>query len=347
MMKRLLAITLLSCLLSAPALGEEKPTLEQEVAQRLSTLEERSFITVNSENDLYGGGTDQNYTNGARVTYFKAGEPPAEIFHRIDDLIPTFTINKTTSVYYSLGHNLYTPKDITRVTQDPRDRPWAAFLYGSAGLVSITKNHIDEVEATLGIVGPAALGEQVQTFVHENISGSPTPRGWGNQLDNEPGVMLSWQRRWPERYSIEGPLGLSVGVEPHLGATVGNIYTYANTGLSLRLSTKEGRFQDDPSRVRPAMPGTGAFVVPDGHFSWQVFGGIEGRAVARNIFLDGNTFGDSHSVDKVPLVMDASAGVALGYGRTRISYALNYRSREFQLQDEGDIFGTVTLGFRY
>ncbi len=331
---------------SAPA-AEKKETLQQQVAQQLVGMEKRHFITFNSENDLYGGGSDQNYTNGARVTYFEAGVRPNPIFDRIDDLIPTFTINPTTSIYYSLGHNLYTPKDITRVTQDPRDRPWAAFLYGSAGLVTITDNHIDEVEATLGVVGPAALGRQVQTFVHENISSSPTPRGWGNQLDNEPGVMLSWQRRWPSRFTISGPLGLSASAEPHFGATVGNIYTYANTGLSLRLSPHATRFQDDPNRVRPAMPGTGAFIVPDDTFSWHLFGGVEGRAVAHNIFLDGNTFSDSHSVDKVPLVMDASAGIAFSYGRARVSYAVVYRSREFQLQDSGDVFGTVTLGFRY
>lgn len=335
-------------LLSSPARAEEqKETLQQQIAQRLVNVKDRKFITLNSENDLYGGGTDQNYTNGARITYFDMGKRPPEIFDVLDRLVPTFSINPTTSVYYSLGHNLYTPKDITRVTQDPNDRPWAAFLYTSAGLVSVTNNHIDEIEATLGIVGPAALGRQVQTFVHENISDSPTPRGWDNQLSNEPGLMLSWQRRWPERYGFEGPLGLSTGVEPHFGVTLGNIYTYTNAGLSLRLSPSSGRFQDDPARVRPAMPGTGAFIVDDGQFSWHLFGGIEGRAVARNIFLDGNTFADSYSVDKKIFVGDASAGIAFTYGHTRLSYALMYRTKEFDKQDDPSIFGTVSLGYRF
>ncbi len=335
-------------LLASPARAEEeKETLQQQIAQRLVDVKDRKFITLNSENDLYGGGTDQNYTNGARISYFDLGKRPPQIFDVIDRLIPTFSINPTTSIYYSLGHNLYTPKDITRVTQDPNDRPWAAFLYTSAGLVSVTDNHIDEVEATVGVVGPAALGRQVQSFVHEHISDSPTPRGWDNQLSNEPGLMLSWQRRWPERFGFEGPLGLSAGVEPHFGVTLGNIYTYTNAGLSLRLSPSSGRFQDDPARVRPAMPGTGAFIVDDGQFSWHLFGGIEGRAVARNIFLDGNTFADSYSVDKKLFVGDASAGIAFTYGHTRLSYALMYRTKEFDKQDDPSIFGTVTLGYRF
>ncbi|HYD17280.1 MAG TPA: lipid A deacylase LpxR family protein [Patescibacteria group bacterium] len=344
----LLPILSLCLLFPSPArAAEEKETLQQQVAQRLVNVKKRDFITFSSENDLYGGGGDQNYTNGARVTFFEAGKRPPQIFDVVDRLIPTFTINPTTSIYYTLGQNLYTPKDITRVTQDPNDRPWAAFLYGSAGLISITDNHIDEVEATLGIVGPVALGRQTQSFVHQHISDSPTPRGWDNQLKNEPGLMLSWQRRFPERYGFEGPYGLSAGVEPHFGVTLGNIYTYSNLGLSLRLSPADGRFQDDPTRVRPAMPGTGAFIVDDGKFSWELFGGIEGRAVGRNIFLDGNTFADSYSVDKKILVGDLNAGLALTYGRTRISYAIIYRTPEFDQADHGDVFGNVSLGFRY
>ncbi|MDE1153392.1 MAG: lipid A deacylase LpxR family protein [Micavibrio sp.] len=324
----------------------EEPTLQDQLTQKLQTVKEHHFLTFNSENDMYGGGTDQNYTNGARITYFDLGAQPPAFFNAVDKLVPTFSINKTTSIYYTLGHNLYTPKDITRVTQDPNDRPWAAFLYTSAGLMSVTKNHIDEVEATLGVIGPAALGRQVQTFVHENISDSPTPRGWGNQLSNEPGLMLSWQRRWPERYGFDA-MGLSTGVEPHFGVTLGNIYTYANAGLSLRLSPYEGRWQDDPIRVRPAMPGTGAFIVPEDKFAWHLFGGIEGRAIARNIFLDGNTFEDSYSVDKRPLVMDLNAGVAFTYSKYRLSYAIVYRTKEFDTQDDPSVFGTVSLGIRY
>lgn len=321
-------------------------TLEKDLAAHLAHIKHRRFITFNSENDLYGGGTDRNYTNGARVTYFDLGARPPEIFDKVAALIPTFSINPTTSIYYTLGHNLYTPKDITRATQDPRDRPWAAFLYGAAGLVSVTGNHVDEIEATLGVVGPMALGRQVQTFVHENISDSPTPRGWRNQIRNEPGVMLAWQRRWPGRYGGEA-LGFRAGAEPHFGLTLGNVYTYAGAGLNLSLSPYDGRFQDAPIRVRPAMPGTGAFIVPDSRFAWHLFGGIEGRAVARNIFLDGNTFRDSYRVDKHPLIADASAGVAFTYGRARLSYAIVWRSPEFTKQDEGDVFGIVSLGFRY
>lgn len=326
----------------------EPATLQELVTGALRrTNGEGKFITFNSENDMYGSGSDRNYTNGARVTFFDFDASIPQFAHVLDRLVPTFSINETTGIYYSLGHNLFTPKDIDVAAAQPDDRPWAAFLYASAGLTSFTRNHVDNIEATLGVVGPAALGEQVQKAIHRHVSDSPMPKGWSHQLKNEPVLMLSWERSWPERYGFE-TLGWTSAATPYFGATVGNAYTYANAGMTFSLSPFEGRFQDTPVRVRPAMPGTGAFVIPENTFSWYLFGGVEGRAMARNIFLDGNTFTDSHSVDKKPFVADLTAGVALTYSKVRLSYALVYRTKEFDEQtNDGDMFGTVTLGIRF
>jgi hypothetical protein len=213
-------------------------------------------------------------------------------------------------------------------------------------MATITDNHLDELEATIGIVGPLALGEQVQKAVHTHITDSPTPKGWSNQLENEPGLMLSWQRRWPRDWEYR-KAGQILSAAPYSGLTVGNIYTYANTGFTLRLSSEQSEWTDMPPRVRPALAGSGYFDIPQRGWDWYAFAGVEGRAVARNIFLDGNSFRDSHSVDKYPLVADANAGLAFTYGRTRLSYTLVYRTQEFEGQDEANIFGTLSLARRF
>ncbi len=127
-----------------------------------------------------------------------------------------------------------------------------------------------------------------------------------------------------------GPLSFST--TPYYGLTVGNVYTFANTGFNIRLRPGSNKWQDTPSRVRPAMPGTGFFEIPEKKWGWYLFAGIDGRAVARNIFLDGNTFGSSPGINKFPLVADANAGVALTYDQLRISYTLVYRTKEFHDQ---------------
>ena len=78
-------------------------------------------------------------------------------------------------------------------------------------------------------------------------------------------------------------------------------------------------------------------------FGWYLFAGVEGRAIAHNIFLDGNTFRDSRSVDKKPFVADLQVGVALTWRTARLSYAHVLRTREYDHQPDPEDFGALTL----
>jgi lipid A 3-O-deacylase len=68
---------------------------------------------------------------------------------------------------------------------------------------------------------------------------------------------------------------------------------------------------------------------------------------ARNIFLDGNTFEDSRSVDKKILVGDLEAGIAITFGDVRLAYTHVYRTEEFHGQEDADLFGTLNLTIRF
>ena len=349
----LLSITTIISFIAPPALAQmsdkeinDLKTIESTVSKRIEDRDDNNFLSVAIENDLFGGGTDEHYTNGGRITYFDVETPMPPVIDKLADAIPTFDVNKTTSTYYTLGQNIYTPQDIETPELQEDDRPYAGWLYGAVGLTSITKNHLDELEFTLGVVGPVALGEQAQKLVHTHVTNSPTPEGWDNQLKNEVGAIISARRRWPTWYTQNiGPLRLRV--EPDVNISLGNVYTYAGTGATVTIGPYGDRIQDTPTRVRPAMPGTGFFDTKDNSFSWFLFAGVDGRAIARNIFLDGNTFRDSHSVDKKYFVADANAGVAITYDDYRLSYTLNYRTKEFDGQEDGSLFGAVTASTRF
>lgn len=342
----LIIIIIWLCAALVPFAYAAEPTVEQSIPDHILDAPEKRIITLVIENDSIGGGTDENYTSGVRVNFTKVNAKFPDIAHKIDRLIPTFEINKTSSLYYSLGHSIFAPRDITRSSVNPDDRPWAGFLYGSLGMATLTDNHTDEVEATLGVVGPAALGEQAQKFVHKNLTDSPKPEGWSHQLKNEPGLMLAWQRGWPG--AMNGRIANNYwDLKPYLGATVGNIRTYGDVGFSIRLSPYESKWQDMPVRVLPAMPGTGIYEIPRHKWSWTLFSGLEARVVAHDIFLDGNTFAKSHSIEKKNFVADATAGAAITYNNTRISYTLVYRTKEFELQDQPEVFGALSLGVRF
>ena len=331
-------------LLCGTAHAEE--TVQSQVSDSMRRDNKNHIITAVYENDLIGSGRDGEYTNGARLSYINLNAKFPEWAHGIADAIPAFDINDTSSLYYSIGQNMFTPGTILEAEANTHDRPWAGFLYGSIGMATLTENHSDEIEATFGIVGPWALAENTQKFIHTHITDSPTPRGWANQLDNEPALMVAWQRSYPETWAYD--IGsMSFSTTPYYGVTLGNVYTFANAGFNVRVRPENNKWQDTPLRVRPAMPGTGFFEIPENKWSWYLFAGIDTRAVARNIFLDGNTFDDSASVDKYPLVADANAGIAITYGQTRISYTLVHRTKEFQEQDKAQTFGAISVGYRF
>jgi hypothetical protein len=77
------------------------------------------------------------------------------------------------------------------------------------------------------------------------------------------------------------------------------------------------------------------------------FVALDGRAIAHNIFLDGNTFTESHSVDKEPFVSDFMSGVALQYKSLEVSYAYYQRSREFKTQNSDHAFGAIKITYLY
>lgn len=305
------------------------------------------FITVASENDYFGDGSDKDFTNGGRLTYLNTGSSQPFYVRWIDDLLPMFSINQTTSTYYSIGHNLYTPNDIKKTIPDPKDRPYAAFLYASTGLSTITDSHNDDVEITFGVVGPYALGKEVQTKFHQ-LKGATIPKGWDSQLHNEPGLMVSWERTWLELIAIELSDSLFIRTSSHLGATIGNIYTYANTGLTINITPNSGRWQEKPVRVRPAIPGSGMFNASDNRWSWMLFAGFDSRLVAYNIFLDGNTYQNSPRVKKLPFALDFSAGAAVTFDHFRFSYTINWRRKEFDSPlAKRQVFGAITLGYHF
>ncbi len=331
-------------ILSTPCLAQEQ-TLEEKIELETKAAK-NTFWTLTVENDLFGSGNDKYYTNGVRLSYFDKVSKNKDVKQFITDYIPFITPDETTAVYYSLGQNLYTPKDITQQTPNPNDRPYAAFLYGSVGLSTIEQNYLDEYEISLGIVGPAALGKQTQKFVHK-LTNSPDPKGWDHQLKNEIGLILSYQRQWPETWTYDQLPYLYMRATPHAGFSLGNIYTHASVGGTLQIMPKDNIWQSPPLRIRPSIPGNSYFATKEKQTTWSLFLGAEQRLVGRNIFLDGNSFTNSASADKTHFVTDVSTGVSFGYGDIQLAYSLNWRSKEFKTQDHSTLFGALSLSYRY
>jgi len=74
---------------------------------------------------------------------------------------------------------------------------------------------------------------------------------------------------------------------------------------------------------------------------------VDGRAVARNVFLDGNTWRESRSVDKETLVGDLQWGAAVTWKGVRASYTHVRRTREFETQGPSSDFGAFAVSVAF
>ncbi len=243
---------------------------------------------------------------------------------------------------YQLAQNIFTPANTQLIVPDPTDRPYAGYLYVGLGLLSNSQTHLDQAQLQLGIVGPAALGGDAQNWVH-GILGDHKALGWHFQLRDEPIVNLFDEHSW-KLVPPQSVLGLFFDLEPHAGIAVGNVYDYVNAGAMARVGIN---LPDDfgPQRLEPSLPGSG-FFEPTGAVSGYIFAGVDGRAVGRNIFLDGNTFEHSASVSKKILVGDLQIGAVVQLGGARLSFTHVFRTKEFKTQTSADQFGSVNLTFR-
>ena len=75
----------------------------------------------------------------------------------------------------------------------------------------------------------------------------------------------------------------------------------------------------------------------------DVFVAFEGYAVARDIFLDGNTFRRSHRVDKMPFTVDIAAGIAVRHGRLKANLAYVYQTKRFKGQELKPLLGSLNI----
>lgn len=333
-----------------------------------------SSLTFYSENDLYvaGTSTDRYYTTGQKATLVseeldgfeewfrqrwaqalaelateKAGRN-TQVKQMPQDPGPRMERSDQPTQYrvaLTLGHNIYTPEDIKNPDPIADDRPYAAWLYFGLALqarstlegtwAKLSVWHVD-----LGMVGPAALGKEVQDFVHDHISGSPRAQGWAHQLRNEPGFNFVYQHkiRWSPDPAERGRNFDAIG---HAGFSVGNVATFANVGFTLRAGFHlPDDFGNDLIR-----PGSETSQLGGHEPRWGVhaFTGADVRAVGRDIFLDGNMFRESGSVAKNAVVANYSFGVTANYRGSVLTVAQVFRTPEFKAQKGPQVYGAVTL----
>jgi hypothetical protein len=246
---------------------------------------------------------DEEYTSGVHITY-DGGRAPwwsGSFLGRAPAC--TMRVRECRTARAELGQDIYTP---AVSADDPRaaagSRANAGWLYLSQTARALRDRRSDELTLTLGVTGPPSLARFTQRLAHSAAPEFNRPTDWTRQIAFEPGAIVRYEQR--RRVAAGEVASIGVDVIPNVALSAGNVNTSAEFGLQSRVGWH---------LRHPWLP-------EEGRASVALTAGVSGRAVARDIFLDGNTFRGNLSVGHEPFVGTGELGLELRYRAISLAY---------------------------
>ncbi len=278
---------------------------------------ELDWMSVTLDNDLFVG-NDNGYSNGLYVSLFDTGDSSEELpshdfwvlplMWSMPDEKPEGAVNA-----YMIGQTMNTPSDINIIVPDEDELPYSALLAFTNSYLAVTSEYADRAGVTIGVVGPAALGEEAQKFVHDLI-GADEPLGWDTQLENELVFQFSRGSTWRAWESDTGHFDFLTNADVNLGT----IQSAVNGGLTIRygrdlISSYATTLYNSSRTSNPSAVAGG----------WFLFTGVQAGYIFNQIFTDGNTFRDSRSIDYEHEFIGLTAGLAYSWQNFSLTFAVN------------------------
>ena len=248
-------------------------------------------------------------------------------------------------IEWQIGHEMYSPYKVIVENISLHDRPFAAYLYGSFGINRIYKNNqIFNTSLQLGVIGPAALGKELQDFIHD-IYGFKKAVGWKHQIKNSFGINFN------ASYSKH----LVKNASNYLDITwinkgeIGTINTNISSGFYGRIGFKPLQSiinsiafntsinNDKTNFVREAE----AFLYIKPMFNYVFY----------DATLQGSFLNPSSDVTRelIPFVFDIEVGIRFTANRFNFGYAYQYntnKSKELRFTN-GNKFGTILINYLF
>lgn len=323
------------------------------------------YLTFYLDNDLFGG-NDENYTNGARLSWISEGRNVRELgsvqrfLRRMSGDAESFELFRRVTgfedpeeVDYNFGFSLtqlmFTPEDPMPSSQPDGQRRYAGWVGIGFSLHAKDDSILNSIEFILGTTGSNSGAEHSQNWVHD-LRGIQRFNGWDDQIPNEiTGDLTFVQKRRPGFVEL-GSDGLGIDGLTEWGARLGSFRTEAHVGGFFRLGLHLPSDFSDPRLSSTAYSHrffreSGS---PERNWSFYTMFGATARGVAHDASLDGPLFRDFDTGnERVPFLGELFSGIGIRYGSGEFSYMHTWRSQEFRAQTGLANFGSVALRWNF
>jgi len=296
------------------------------------------------DNDIFVD-DDSGYSNGFYFSWLRAGEDKDKLPRKslVAPLIWSYDPagNKATTVVNSFGHVINTPEDLTVAIPDEDSLPYSGLLFYNSSFLSIHEEFVDSLSTTIGVVGPLSGAESTHKWVHK-ITGSDEPQGWSTQLENELVFQFARGRLWRSWVAQGKDFDLLLNSE----ASLGTLQSDVSVGLTVRYG--KGLEHSYASHLLAIPRISNPFSLNN---NWSVFLNLNARYLFNQIFLDGNTFTDSRSVDYDHGNVGIGVGFSKAWKKFSISFVVNDNNVNPDSSEEqlGEItrYGSITMAWIY
>ncbi len=269
-------------------------------------------------------GTDRYFTNGFDFSFsssdFSALPVNNLLFPESENISGAYAIN--------LVQEIFTPQEKDSIKPVIGDRPFSANLYLTYSRKNFIKSRgeVLEFRFLLGIMGPYALGEEVQNGIHSLLPPSGEVLGWENQLSTSP--LISYGIRYFKTVARS----CCVKVKTEAAFEIGQPNTRGEVGLSFTVG------EDYLNYVLPE------------NFKWNFIFRVRTFLVAYNSNLQGGLFTDNvYSIDAKDVkrvVLNLNSEFNFAYRKIEFAVGANLLTPEFK-RGKSHLWFFTEVGYKF
>lgn len=287
-------------------------------------INNESYFRFHYDNDFFTN-TDYYYSQGITVEYV---HPSLEKFPLSKLLYKT----KNSTTKYGFTFNLfgYTPTSTNSNIILYGDRPFEGSM--SLKMFAISSNSFKQQRissaVSIGVIGPAALGEEIQANIHR-WTGNKIPKGWQHQIKND--IIINYQLNMEKKLLATDAFLLNGAAE----LRGGTLHNKINGGINFMAGHFNNPYQTEKKKKT----------------TYYLYGQSRINLVGYDATMQGGLFNRKSiytisASDVSRITFQADAGIVLNFKKIFFSYSQSFLSKEFRT-GKTHRWGGVSIGLAF